>query len=362
MINFDNNETTEVAAEVLAAMEPFSVADRVDTPSVKVVERSRMSVAKLIGAPDPGGIIFTSGGDESNRIAILGAVESLPDKRQIITTKAESRETRRLFETLEQQGFSITWLDVDEQGGLDLDALKDALRPDTAIVSMTLGNFETGVIFPVAEAADVVKANSEALFHTDAIAAAGKIAIDISETQIDLLSISGHKFHAPVGVGAIYFRDVILPRSLPIGGEYEGVSNIAGIGAAADLVKDLSIMENVQHIRDRIENEILHKIPISGLNGAGLRLPNTSNISFENVNGEMIVHRLFEAGIRVSTGSACNDPDHRASAVLQAMNVPYSQAMGSIRFSLSRYSTEGDADVLLEKLPVIIEKLHAMAA
>ncbi len=361
MINFDNNETTEVAAEVLAAMLPFSDTVRGDAASAKVIENARTSVAELLGAADPSEIVFTSGGAESNSFAILGAIDSQPDKRHIITTQAESTETRNLFETLEQQGFSLTWLSLDEQGGLDLGELKDALRPDTALVSITHANGETGVIFPVAEASDVVKANSEALFHTDAVNAAGKIAIDVRNSQIDLLSISGHKFHGPEGVGALYIRDARSRPSLLKGGEYSGVRNIAGIGAAADLVKDLSIMEDVQAVRNRIDNEILQKIPNSRLNGGADRLPNTSNISFENTNGEMIVHRLFEAGFRVSTGSACNSADHTASAVLQAMNVPYSQAMGSIRFSLSRYNTADEVGELLDKLPAIVKRLHAMA-
>lgn len=377
MIYFDNNATTPIAPEVFEAMRPF-LTDHFGNPSSghgagrgvrAVIENAHESVAELLGAANSNEIVFTSGGTESDNWAILGALELQPKKKHIVTTSVEHEAVRKLCEKLETQGFSVTWLDVNESGELDLDDLKRALKPETAVVSIMLANNETGVIFPVAEAAEIVKANSDALFHTDAVNAAGKVAIDVKATNIDLLSISGHKFHAPKGIGALYIRDgVKLPSFLIGGGQETGrragteaVHQIAGIGEAANLVKDLSKMESVRALRNRFENEILNKLPNSRLNGGSNRLPNTSNISFENTNGEMILHRLDEIGVWVSTGSACNDADHKASGVLQAMNVPYSQAMGSIRFSLGRYNTEDEIEFVLDKLPEIVEKLHAMA-
>lgn len=377
MIYFDNNATTPIAPEVFEAMRPF-LTDHFGNPSSghgagrgvrAVIENAHESVAELLGAANSNEIVFTSGGTESDNWAILGALELQPKKKHIVTTSVEHEAVRKLCEKLETQGFSVTWLDVNESGELDLDDLKRALKPETAVVSIMLANNETGVIFPVAEAAEIVKANSDALFHTDAVNAAGKVAIDVKATNIDLLSISGHKFHAPKGIGALYIRDgVKLPSFLIGGGQETGrragteaVHQIAGIREAANLVKDLSKMESVRALRNRFENEILNKLPNSRLNGGSNRLPNTSNISFENTNGEMILHRLDEIGVWVSTGSACNDADHKASGVLQAMNVPYSQAMGSIRFSLGRYNTEDEIGFVLDKLPKIVEKLHAMA-
>lgn len=236
-----------------------------------------------------------------------------------------------------------------------------------------LANNETGILFPVNEIAEIVKERSNAIFHVDAVNAAGKVPINLRNSQIDLLSISGHKFHAPKGIGALYIRQGIdLPSLLTGGGQEssrragtEAVHQIAGIGAAARLVSDLSEMERIRAMRDRLENEILKKTPNSRLNGTSdpaKRLPNTSSISFENANGEAILARLNDLGVCVSTGSACNSEDHSASPVLEAMNIPYSLAMGSIRFSLGRYNTEEEVDFVLETLHGIVEELHRMAA
>ena len=378
MIYFDNNATTPIAPEVFEAMKPFlnanfgnpSSAHNVGRAVCAAIENARESAAELLGAANTNEIVFTSGGTESNNWAIRGALESQPEKKHIVTTRVEHEAVRKLCEKLERQDFSVTWLDVNESGELDLDDLKRALKPETAVVSIMLANNETGVIFPVADAAEIVKANSDALFHTDAVNAAGKMLIDVKATNIDLLSISGHKFYAPKGIGALYIRDGLNLSSSLIGGGQEGgrragteaVHQIAGIGAAADLVKNLSKMDNIHELRNRIENEILNKIPNSRLNGGSKRLPNTSNISFENTNGEMIMHRLDEIGVCVSTGSACNEADHQASGVLEAMNVPYSQAMGSIRFSLGRYNTDEEVEFVLAKLPKIVENLQSLAA
>ncbi len=267
----------------------------------------------------------------------------------------------------------MTWLDVDEDGSLDLDSLRSALDEKTAVVSVMLANNETGILFPVEEIGRIIKERSNALFHVDGVNAVGKVAIDLKNTEIDLFSIAAHKFHGPKGIGALYIREGVELPSFFIGGGQESgrragtpaTHQIAGMGAAAEFVKDISPMEKVRALRDHLEAEILNKIPNARLNGTcdtSKRLPNTSNISFENTNGEMIMHRLDELGVCVSTGSACHSKDHTASAVLQAMNVPYSYAMGSIRFSLGRHNTDEEVDFVLDKLPGILNELRAFAA
>lgn len=380
MIYFDNNATTPIAPEVFAAMKPFltefygnpSSAYGFGREARKAGETARGQVAELLGAGDANEIVFTSGGTESDNWAILGALEANPEKKHVITTRVEHEAVRRLCEKLETRGFEITWLEVSEEGLLDLDELKNSLRADTAIVSAMLANNETGVLFPVEEIARVVRENSEALFHVDGVNAVGKIPLNLKATEIDLFSFSGHKFHAPKGVGGLFVRKGVNLPAIYIGGGQEGgrragteaVHQIAGLGAAAEIVKDFSAMENVCSLRNKLENEILDKIPNSRLNGTSdsqKRLPNTSNISFENLNGEAILAKLNDAGVFVSTGSACNSETQTASAVLQAMNVPYSQAMGAIRFSLGRYNTEAEVDFVLQILPEIIEDLRRMS-
>lgn len=377
MIYFDNNASTMVAPEVFDAMKPFLTGEFGNPSSGhaaaamarKAISQARENVAELLGASEPNEIVFTSGGTESDNWAILGALESKPGKRHIVTTSVEHEAVRKMCEKMEKQGCEVTWLGVDEQGGFDLNELRHAIRPDTAIVSIMTANNQTGVIFPVAEAAAIVKENSDALFHTDGVNAAGKMPIDLKNTKIDMMSISGHKFYAPKGIGAMYLRKGFeFPSSL-IGGGQEGgrragteaAHQIAGLGAAASLVKDLSSLERIRGLRDRLESGILASIPNATVNGGGNRLPNVTNISFENTNGEMIMHALDEIGVCVSTGSACSDAHRKASGVLAAMNVPYSRAMGAIRFSLGRYNTEAEVDFVLEKLPAIVENLHAMA-
>jgi cysteine desulfurase len=378
MIYFDNNATTQIAPEVVGAMKPFlekfyanpSAAYTFGRDVRSTIETAREKVADLLGAKEADEIVFTSGGTESNNWAIFGALEANPQKKHIITTRVEHEAVRRVCEKLERHGFEITWLDVNEDGFLDLAGLKNSLRrEDTAIVSVMLANNETGVLFPVEEIASTVKENSDALFHVDGVNAVGKIPVALKNTEIDLFSLSGHKFHAPKGVGALYVRSGVDLPSLSIGGGQENgrragteaVHQIVGLGAAADLVKDFSVMDKVSALRDKLENEILDKIPNSRLNGtrdARFRLPNTSYISFENLNGEAILAKLNDAGVCVSTGSACNSETHSASAVLQGMNVPYARAMGAIRFSLGRFNTEAEVDFVLELLPNIIEELR----
>lgn len=380
MIYFDNNATTQIAPEVFEAMKPF-LTEFYGNPSSahtfgrrirKIVEDSREKVASLIGTNTANEIIFTSCGTESDNWAILGTLEANPEKKHIITTRVEHEAVRKVCEKLEKKDFEITWLEVNENGELDLEQLKNAFREDTAIVSVMLANNETGILFPVAEIAEIVRANSNAVFHVDGVNAVGKVPINLKETAVDLFSLSGHKFHAPKGSGALYVRQGLNLPSFFIGGGQEflyragteAVHQIAAIGKAAEIAKDFSAMDKVFTLRNKLENEILKKIPNSRLNGTSdyeKRLPNTSNISFPNLNGEVILARLNDLDICVSTGSACNSETHTASPVMQAMNIPYSQAMGAIRFSLGRYNTEAEVDFILENLTKIIEDVQQIA-
>jgi cysteine desulfurase len=261
---------------------------------------------------------------------------------------------------------------VDREGLLDLEDLRAALRPDTAVVSVMLANNETGVLFPVEEIGEIVRAHSEAVFHVDGVQAVGKIPINLRSTHVDLFALSGHKFHAPKGVGALYVRGGLALAPYLIGGGQErgrragteSVPYIVALGEAAELARNFDGHEGIRHLRDRLEYTIFASIPTARLNGTlhrERRLPNTSNISFEHVEGESILAHLDEAGILVSTGSACNAQSHVSSAVLRAMDVPYTLAQGSIRFSLGRYNTEGEIDFLLARLPGIINQLAEMS-
>jgi cysteine desulfurase len=376
MIYFDNNATTPIAPEVLEAMMPFLTASFGNPSSSHdagreariAVDRSRENVAVLLGARSAEEIVFTSCGTESDNWAILGSLKNPPEKKHIVTTRVEHEAVRKQIEKLESEGHPVTWLDVDVYGLLDLEQLKTSLNSSTALVSIMMANNETGVIFPTKEIAKIVKERSNAVFHVDGVNAAGKIPIDLKSTEIDLFSISGHKFHGPKGIGALYVREgAKLPSFLTGGGQESGrragteaVHQIAGLGAAADLAADLLPMERVRTLRDGLETAILGSVPSTSLNGtpdSNSRLPNTSNISFENTNGEAILAKLNDVGICVSTGSACNDASHIASAVLRAMNIPYSRAMGAIRFSLGRYNTDEEVDILIAELPKILHSL-----
>ncbi|HVF29842.1 MAG TPA: aminotransferase class V-fold PLP-dependent enzyme [Pyrinomonadaceae bacterium] len=376
MIYLDNNATTKIAPEVLDAMLPF-LEDRFGNPSSAyavgrsvraIIDTARQSVADLLRV-QPSEIVFTSGGTESDNWSIRGALTAQPSKKHIVTTRVEHEAVRKLCEQLEREGFELTWLDVDENGLLDVDQLRESIRTDTAVVSVMLANNETGVLFPVDEVAKIVKESSEALVHVDGVNAVGKIPIDLRRSGVDLFSLSAHKFHGPKGVGALYIRDGVLLPSMAIGGGQESgrragteaVHQIAGIGAAASLVSNLAPMDTVRSIRDIFEGEILRRVPNASLNGDPVRrLPNTSNISFENTNGEAILARLDAAGICVSTGSACNSADHTVSPVLHAMNVPYSKAMGSIRFSFGRYNRADEVERVVDEVRRVVEELRRM--
>ena len=378
MIYLDNNATTQVAPEVFEAMAPY-LRDLYGNPAsahslgrrVKAaVEQAREQVAHLLGAAEAGEIVFTSCGSESDNWAIGGFLEQNPDRRHIITTRVEHEAVRNLCEHLEQIGCEVTWLDVNEAGELNLEQLRDALRPETGIVSIMLANNETGVLFPIQEIGAIIREKSDAVFHVDGVQAVGKVPIDLKNSNIDLFALSGHKFHAAQGIGALYVRKGLTLPPFIIGGKQEHgrragtspVPNIVGLGTASELA--LGGHEQVETLRNKLEDGILRDIPNARLNGTpdrAKRLPNTSNISFEFVEGENILVQLDDAGICVSTGSACHSSSKQSSPTLRAMNVPYSAAQGSIRFSLGRYNTEADIDRTLEILPGIINKLAEMS-
>ena len=380
MIYLDNNATTRVAPEVLEAMLPY-LAEHYGNPSSahtfgrkmrRSVERAREQVASLLGAADASEIVFTSCGTESDNWAIRGILEAQPGKRHLITTRVEHEAVRNLCEQLEKAGYEVSWLDVNAEGLLDLEDLRAALRPETAIVSVMLANNETGVLFPVEEIGQVVREHSDAVFHVDGVQAVGKIPIQLSGTQVDLFSLSGHKFHAPKGVGALYVRRPVKLAPFLIGGGQErgrragteAVPYILALGAACELAENFDKHQEIRRLRDKLEDRILATIPNARLNGTSdrkRRLPNTANISFEHLEGESILAHLDEAGISVSTGSACNAESHVSSAVLRAMNVPYTAAQGSIRFSLGRYNTESEINYTLDCLPAIINQLAEMS-
>ena len=373
-IYLDNNATTPLAPSVIAAMtvalETFgnpSSAHSAGKPAREIIENARNSVAKLIGAKDPCEIVFTSGGTESDNWAILGALESQPGADHVVTTRVEHEAVRKLCEKLEARGTRVSWIGVDEKGRLDLDQLRNSLDSKTAVVSVMMANNETGVVFPIEKIAAIVKANSDALFHVDAVNAAGKMPINAELLGIDLLSLSAHKFHGPKGIGALYIRDGIGLPPIQIGGGQErgrragteAVHQIAGLAAGAELAADLSQVDEIRRLRDKLETAILERFDLASVNGdIDQRLPNTSNISFENLNGEVILHYLDEAGIYVSTGSACNSESKVSSPVLAAMNVPYSKAMGSMRFSLGRTNNEEEINRTLASLDDTIPKLR----
>jgi len=380
MIYLDNNATTRVAARVLNAMQPYlneyfgnpSSAHFLGRQMKCAVEESREQVASLIGAAETSEIVFTSCGSESDNWAIRGALATQPNKKHIVTSQVEHEAVRNVCRLLEQEGYEVTWLGVNNNGELSLDELRSALRPDTALVSIMLANNETGVLFPMEEIGRVVREKSEAVFHVDGVQAVGKIPIDLKSIQVDLFALSGHKLHAPQGIGALYIRKGLSLPSFIIGGAQEqgrragtsAVPNIVGLGAACQLAIEDDNHDLIERLRNRLEDEILAKIPNARLNGAAdrsKRLPNTSNISFEYVDGQNILMHLDQAGICVSTGSACHSTTHESSPTLRAMNVPFTAAQGSIRFSVGRYNTDADIDTTLSVLPAIIEKLAAMS-
>jgi cysteine desulfurase len=377
-IYLDNNATTQVAPEVLEAILPYFHEFYGNPSSMhtfggqvgRLVRAAREQVAALIGA-EAEEIIFTSCGTESDNTAVRSALATHPGKRHLVTTRVEHPAIHALVAHLAQEGYRVTELPVDGDGRLSLEQYARSLTPDTAMVSVMWANNETGVIFPVEEMAALAR-HKGILFHTDAVQAVGKIPLDMRESAIDLLSLSGHKLHAPKGVGALYVRRGTRFSPFLIGGHQEkgrrgGTENtpgIIGLGVACELAARNLKKENtfVKGLRDKLEEALLARVPNSRRNGDRQnRLPNTSNLSFEFVEGEAILLLLNELGICASSGSACTSGSLQPSHVLRAMGVPFTMAHGSIRFSLSIYNTEAEIDFVIEKFPAIIERLRALS-
>jgi cysteine desulfurase len=371
----DNNATTKVAPEVLEAMLPY-FSEYYGNPSSmhffggqvqKKVDEAREKVADFLGA-DPSEIVFTSCGTESDNAAILGTLDSYPEKRHLITTRVEHPAIGNVCTYLGRKGYRITELSVDREGRLNLDELRESIIEETALVTVMYANNETGMIFPIEEIGEIVKAKGIP-FHTDAVQAAGKIPLNMKKSKIDMLSISGHKLHAPKGIGVLYIRKGTRFSPYMIGGHQEkgrrgGTENvpyIIGLGKACELAKKHLGEENtrVKALRDYLEVKLLEKIPNTLVNGDRVnRLPNTVSVSFEYVEGESILLLLSDLGICASSGSACTSGSLEPSHVLRAMGVPFTAAHGSIRFSLSVYNTKEEMDYIIEHLPPIIQKLR----
>jgi cysteine desulfurase len=371
----DNNATTRVAPEVLEAMMPY-FSDYYGNPSsmhffggqvARKVNEAREQVADLLGA-EPSEIVFTSCGTESDNAAILGTLDSYPEKRHFITTRVEHPAVGNVSTYLSRKGHHVTELSVDRQGRLDLDELRESFSDQTALVSTMYANNETGVIFPIEKIGEIVKEKGIP-FHTDAVQTIGKIPINLKKSTIDMLSLSGHKLHSPKGIGVLYIRKGTKFSPFLIGGHQEkgrrgGTENvpyIIGIGKACELAKKNMEDENtrVKALRDYLEQKILEKIPNTLVNGDPVhRLPNTVSVSFEYVEGESILLLLSDLGICASSGSACTSGSLEPSHVLRAMGVPFTAAHGSIRFSLSIYNTKEEMDYIIEHLPPIIQRLR----
>ncbi len=377
-IYLDNNATTKVDPLVVEAMLPY-LTEYYGNPSSmhtfggqvsKAVNKARAQVATLLGAEDSE-IIFTSGGTEGDNAAIRAALMAQPEKRHIITTQVEHPAVLTLCQQLEKQGYTVTYLSVNRQGQLDLHELEAALTGNTALVSIMYANNETGTVFPIEEIGLRVKEKG-AIFHVDAVQAVGKIPMNMKSSTIDILTMSGHKIHAPKGVGALYVRRGVRFRPLIIGGGQQrgrraGTENVPGVialGKAAEL--ELLHLEEATareaRMRDRLEKTILAAIPDCEVNGdIAHRLPNTTNIGFKYIEGEAILYLLNQHGICASSGSACSSGSLEPSHVLRAMGLPYTTLHGSIRFSLCRYTTEAEIDAVLAVLPAIIERLRALS-
>lgn len=377
-IYFDNNATTKMAEEVLQEMKPFFCQLYGNPSSMHTfggqvgrrIRHAREQVAALLGC-DPGEIIFTSGGTESDNAAIKGTLVAVPNNRKVITTRVEHPAVLAACRDLENHGYTVVELGVDKEGRLDLAELEKQIDDDTALVSIMYANNETGVVFPIDKIAKIV-ADKEVVFHTDAVQAVGKIPLNLAKSNIDLLSLSGHKLHGPKGVGALYVRKGTRIAPFMLGGHQEAgrragtenVPGIVGLGKACELAAENIEQENkkVKRLRDKLENAMLENCPDSRLNGDKKnRLPNTTNISFEYIEGEAILLMLDKYGICASSGSACTSGSLEPSHVLRAMGVPFTAAHGSIRFSLSRYNTEEEVDYTIEITPQIVNQLRELS-
>lgn len=375
---FDNNATTQVAQEVLDSMLPY-FRDYYGNPSsmhtfggqvYRRIEEAREQVALLIGA-EPDEIIFTSCGTESDNTAIMSAIETNPAKKHIITTKVEHPAVLNFCKNLGRKGYRVTYLPVDNKGRLEIESFLRAIDDDLVIVSIMYANNETGVIFPIEKIGHILK-ERKVVFHTDAVQIVGKLPVNVKDLPVDMLTLSGHKIHAPKGIGALYVRKGTRFYPYIIGGHQEngrraGTENVAfiiGLGKACEIAaKSIQKEINfVKKLRDKLEKGLLNNCPDASINGdRENRLPNTSNISFEFVEGEAVLLRLNEYGICASSGSACTSGSLEPSHVLRAMGVRNTAIHGSVRFSLSRYNQEEEVNKVIEVMPGIIKDLRLIS-
>ncbi|WP_234976380.1 cysteine desulfurase NifS [Vibrio quintilis] len=379
MVYLDNNATTRIDPRVLECMMPF-LSEFYGNPSSihklgarvgQAMEIAREQVQMLIGAQYSSEVIFTSCATEANTTAILSATEAFPDKKEIITSRVEHPATLQLCQHLERKGYKIHWISVDKKGRLNMDEYRAALSDNTAIVSVMWANNETGTLFPIRRLARMAK-KAGAQFHVDAVQVAGKYEIDVKSTDIDMLSISGHKFHAPKGVGALYVKRGTRFRPLLRGGHQErgrraGTENSASVvalGKAAELAYDSLEKDThrIQLMRDRLEQGLLARIPNTFITGnPAKRVPNTTNIAVEYVEGEALLLLMNQAGIAASSGSACTSGSLEPSHVMKAMQIPFTAAHGTLRFSLSRFTKDEEIDYVLEVLPDIVARLRTLS-
>ena len=381
LIYLDNNATTKVDERVLDAMMPYFKEEYANPSSMydfsrkssNAIKEARGVIKDFVNAKDEKEIIFTSCGSESASTAIRGVLNYEKNKKHIITTKVEHPCVLNLYQSLEKQGYEVDYIGVDSNGELNLEELEAAIKDETALVSIMWANDENGVINPIGKISEIIKSkNKDTKFFVDAVQAAGKIPIDVQANGIDLLGISGHKFHAPKGIGALYVNSKTMITPLIAGGHQErgkraGTENtpyIAGLAKAAELAVDGLQYEatEIKRLRDKLESNIINKIYNARLNTSITnRVPNTTNIGFEYIEGELILLHLSDLGICASSGSACTSGSLEPSHVLRAMNVPFTAIHGSIRWSLSRFTTEDEIDYVIEKLPAIIDRVTAIS-
>lgn len=381
MIYLDNNATTKVDEKVLEEMLPYLQEEYANASSMyefarkpsEALKTARIQVADFMGAKDAKDVYFTSCGSESANMAIKGVVNCNKEKRHLITTKIEHPCVLNTYKELEKQGYEVDYIGVNSDGELLVDELKDKIKKDTALVSVMWANNETGVINPVEEIAEIIKSkNPDTKFFVDGVQAAGKIPMDVKNSLIDMVGISGHKVHAPKGIGALYVKPGTRITPLINGGHQEkglraGTENvpyIVGLGKACELAQNALDYElkEVKRLRDKLEQGILKNVFNARLNAPTLnRVPNTTNIGFQYVEGELILLHLSDLGICASSGSACTSGSLEPSHVLRAMGVPFTALHGSIRFSLSRFTTEEEIDFVIEKMPEIMDKLTKLS-
>lgn len=378
-IYLDNNATTMVDPSVVQAMLPY-FTEQFGNPSSmhsfgnqvgRALKKARQQVQALLGAEHDSEIIFTSCGTEANNTALLSAVKLHPERREIITTAVEHPAILAVCEQLEKDGYTIHRLGVDGQGRLDLNEYARLLTDQVAIVSVMWANNETGTLFPVEQMAEMASAKG-VMFHTDAVQAVGKVPMSLKQSKIDMLSLSGHKLHAPKGIGVLYLRRGCRYRPLLRGGHQErgrraGTENSASIvalGMAAEMAQQHMGFENthVKKMRDYLEQGLLAAVPNAFVTGdVDNRLPNTCNIAFEYVEGEAILMLLNKVGIAASSGSACTSGSLEPSHVMRAMGIPYTAAHGTVRFSLSRYNAKEEMDRVIAAVPGIIAQLRKLS-